>query len=232
MKYALVTGANRGLGLGFCQALVEKGYVVFAAVRDLSTFHYTHERIKPIEMHIDRDESIIRAFAELAARGEHIDLLVNNAGVSKRSASVGSGELVCELDKIDRRALLHMFDVNAVSPLVVIRHCLPLMSGRDCFIINITSGRASFANDGGSNANYGYRASKAALNMFTQALVRDLPKNVQTFAVHPGLVATDMHPDGEIEPIDAARNILTMLDSWDPANNGAFLDDNGIPFPS
>jgi NAD(P)-dependent dehydrogenase (short-subunit alcohol dehydrogenase family) len=229
MKYAFVTGANRGLGLGFCHQLVDKGYTVFAATRRVGEFPYTHAHVIPVELHVDDDDSIRRAYKEINERNVQIDLLINNAGVSKRSASVGSAEQVCELEHVNRQALLHMFEVNAVSPLMVVHYFLPLLSSNS-FVVNITSGRSSFANEG-TNANYGYRASKMALNMFTKALVYDLPKYVQTFAVHPGIVATDMKPDGEVLPDEAARQVLSILDNWDTSKNGAFLNTDGSLFP-
>ena len=232
MKYALITGAGRGLGVGFCQVLVDMGYTVFAAMRDTSNFVYTHERVRPIVLDVEDDDTIKKACAEISASGCTIDLLINNAGVSKRSASVGGIEKVTDLEYADRKALLHMFNVNSISPLIIIKHCLPLMSTENtCFIINITSGRASFTNES-PNANYGYRASKVALNMFTKALLHDLPKNVQIFAVHPGLVRTDMNPDGDTEPNDAAKNILAIINPWDQSKNGAYLNYDGKIFPN
>jgi len=228
MKYALITGANRGLGLGFAEELITSGYFVFMGMRhDDNEFH--HDNARTVVLDVEDDQSIMSVVATLQSQGVVLDVLINNAGVSKRSASVGSMAGVNELTQLNREALLHMFNVNAVSPMLLTRHALPLLTAQPSFIINISSGRASFQNEG-SVGNYGYRASKVALNMFTKASVLELPENVYTFAVHPGLVRSDMNPDGDIEPQDAARKILEIMNDWDEAKSGAFLDNEGNYF--
>ena len=104
------------------------------------------------------------------------------------------------------------------------------MTEANSFLINISSERASFENKN-THANYGYRASKVALNMITQCLLFDLPQNVSTFAVHPGWVKTDLNPSGVLSPEESARSILHILDTWDSSMNGAYLDTDGSPFP-
>lgn len=230
MKYALVTGANRGLGLGFCKVLVSRGYTVFAGMRNITLFSNELDNIIPVEMHVEKDRSIQNFCLKLSKENIKLDLLINNAGVNRRSESIDNPSGVSKIDNINRKDLLHMFNINSISPLVITSHCLPVMATDQCFIINISSGRASFSNES-NNANYGYRASKVALNMFTKASVYDLPKNIQTFAVHPGLVMSDMNPDGDISPEEAAEKIMRITDKWSKSNNGAFLDNDGELFP-
>ena len=229
-KYALVTGANRGLGLGFVNALLEKGYFVFAGTRTKTPLDTNDKNVQQIPLDIEDDESIKSAVNLIANSGVHIDLLINNAGINKRSHSVGDDQLVNKLDKLNRKSLLHMFNTNTVGPIMLISYALSILNKQDCFIINISSGRASFENDS-PTGNYGYRASKIALNMMTKASILDLPKGVKTFSVHPGLVRTDMYPQGAMEPIEAARKIIDITQSWDDSKNGAFLDNDGNYFP-
>ena len=229
-KYALVTGANRGLGLGFVNVLLEKGYFVFAGTRTKVPLDIKDKNVQQIPLDIEDDESIKDAVNLIKNSGVHIDLLINNAGVNKRSHSVGGTQLVNNLDKINRKSLLHMFNVNAVGPIILISYALPILNTQGCFVINISSGRTSFENDS-PTGNYGYRASKIALNMLTKATTIDLPAGVKTFSVHPGLVHTDMYPQGAMEPIEAARKIIDITQSWDDSKNGAFLDNDGNYFP-
>lgn len=229
MKIALVTGANRGLGLGFAEVLALKGYVVYAGMRSTVGFKSLAENITPILLDVSDDNSIQKAAASIRSEGKSLDLIINNAGLNKDTATSGHKELVTQLSDLDRDALMRMFAVNTISPLMVMKYMAPLMTSQGS-IINISSQRASFA-DENSNANYGYRASKVALNMFTFCSLHDLPSNIQTFAVHPGNVKTDMNPRGELSPQESARSILHILDNWQPTMNGNFLNYDGIEYP-
>jgi len=229
MKVALVTGASRGLGKAFAEFLAKNEYLVYAGVRDLDAAKFSSNDIKPVELDVTNDRSISKA-AELIRR-EHgsVDLLVNNAGVNKDTATAGHSELVSDLNTLDRDYLLKMFNINAISPLMVIKQIVTLMA-RGGYIINISSARASFKlaeSDG--RANYGYKASKAALNMLTQALVLDLPSNVFAIAVHPGNVQTDMNPGGSVKPTQAAAMIYESVIKNAENINGKFVKNDGSP---
>jgi NAD(P)-dependent dehydrogenase (short-subunit alcohol dehydrogenase family) len=232
MKVALVTGAGKGLGRGFAEFLSQNGYVVYAGVHQLTDDNSHTPDIKTLELDVADDGSISKAVEYIGKEQGRIDLLVNNAGLNKDSATSGSKELVTTLDSLDRRALAKMFDVNAISPLMVIKHSIKLMTGASAFIINISSDRASFTNAmNDSNANYGYKASKAALNMLSKVLVFDLPKNVSVVAVHPGGVNTNMNPNGRLEPQQAAAKICQIIENWEPKLNGQFVHNDGSIYP-
>jgi NAD(P)-dependent dehydrogenase (short-subunit alcohol dehydrogenase family) len=121
--------------------------------------------------------------------------------------------------------------VDSVSPLIIIDKLRTHMNDGS-FIINISSNRASFNDPNPSPyANYGYRASKVALNMYTQALAVDMPEGINFFAVHPGSVKSTMNPSGLTNPIEAAQRILAITNNWNPINNGAYLNFDGTPRP-
>lgn len=229
MKAALVTGANRGLGLGLVKVLVSKGYTVFAGMRTVDGFTPI-ANVYPITLDVANDETIQNVAETINAQAGKLDLLINNAGLNKDTATDGHKELVSNLPDLDRAALLNMFNINSVSPLIITKYLAPLMTSDQCFIINISSQRASFS-DPNTSANYGYRATKVALNMFTLASLFDLPQNIQTFAVHPGSVLTDMNEHGTISPEESATRILAILDNWDAKKNGRFLDNDGSLYP-
>ena len=231
MKTALVTGANRGLGKGFVEYLVSHGYMVFAGVRKLDSIVAT-DKVIPVELDISSDESIKDAFKYISSKTKSLDLVVNNAGVNKVSATNNNKELVSKLDKLDRKSLNIMFDVNAVSPLILTKEFLPLLTSTPSFVINISSCRASFNDEyPNSSGNYGYRASKSALSMLTFCSVMDLPKNVKTFSVHPGDVKTDMNEDGTDLPFDQAKKIIDITNNWKDEMNGRFLRYDGTYYP-
>jgi len=135
---------------------------------------------------------------------------------------------VTVLGSLDRRTLLKMFDINAIGPLMVIKQAVKLMNDSPAFIINVSSDRASLANAmSNSNANYGNKASKAALNMLTKVMVFDLPKNVSVLAVHPGGVHTNMNPNGSLQPRQAAAKIHRIIQNWGLKLNGQFVYNDG-----
>lgn len=229
MRVALVTGANRGLGKAFAELLAERGFAVYAGMRKLDTNVFDNELITPIHIDVQDDHTIKAVIEKITTQHKRLDLLINNAGTNTGIAGSGK-EQVGVLKHLDRSALRTMFDVNAIGPLMLVKAAVPLMSEPGSFIINISSDRASFQNEN-TIGNYGYRGSKVTLNMFTQCLLLDLPKNVSTFAVHPGWVKTDMNPNGVLTPHESASKILAILDTWKPAMNGAYLDNDGGHFP-
>ena len=231
-KIALVTGANRGIGKGFAEFLASRGYFVYAGVRDIeTTSRGLPNNIKLIQLDVENDQSISSAIELIRGEQGKINLLVNNAGLNKDTATNNHKEQVCALESLDRQALLKMFSVNSVSPLMVTKYTIPLMADDNSFVVNISSNRASFQDSTNKNANYGYRSSKVAINMATQCMVMDLPQNISVFAVHPGSVQTDMNPDGLLKPIESAEKIYKIIENWQTELNGKYLNNDGALFP-
>lgn len=232
MKYAFVTGAGRGLGKGFVDYLTTHDYFVFAGVRTVKKEYINTPQLFYIPCDVTSDASIKNAFEQISTHTDHLDLIVNNAGLNKDSATGGHKEKVSLLSSLEREYLLTLFNANAVSPLMVVKTFVPLLKKDPSFIINIASCRASFhdAFDEG-NPNYGYAASKIALNMYTYRLTKELPPHIRTFAVHPGSVKTDMNPGGDQLPVDQAGHIISITDHFDQAMNGKFFNWDGTAYP-
>src|SRR5262249_23044296 len=162
--------------------------------------------------------------AARAVAGQPIDVLVNNAGVSSKAKRLGD----LTADELQR-----VFAVNATGPVILAAALLPnLRAGSQRKVINISTQMGSIAlnsppNSGG--ASYGYRSSKAALNMLTASMANELrPDGFTCIALHPGWVRTDMGGSGA--PLGAPESISSMLkliDSLRPEQSGAFLDLNG-----
>ncbi|OGD09979.1 hypothetical protein A2397_00365 [Candidatus Amesbacteria bacterium RIFOXYB1_FULL_44_23] len=232
LKTAFITGANRGLGMGFVKYLSGQGYLVFAGARNLTSEHADTDSIKWVKIDVCDDMSIDAAVAKISEIVPNIDLLINNAGVSKDSATDNHKELVCNLKDLDRSMLLKMFNVNSISPLIVTQKFLHLLISKPCFVINISSGRGSYQDEYPNPiGNYGYRASKTALNMLTHCSTWDLPENVKTFSVHPGGIKTDMNPGGNDDPSVQAERIVEITQAWKEEYNGKFLRYNGVLYP-
>lgn len=232
MKTAFITGGGRGIGRGFAEYLLDQDMKVFIGVRKPSTVSFSHKNLALVELDVTNDQSIGSAFAEVSQKTDHLDYLINNAGVNKSSVTDGHKELVTKLHSLDRQILLKMFDINTVSPLMLVKKFLPLLKSDPSFIINVSSDRASYHDEyENTDGNYGYRASKIALNMFTFCSLFDLPKNVKTFAVHPGGVRTDMNPEGEDDPKGQAKKMIAITENWHDDFNGKFLRYDGTLYP-
>lgn len=235
-KYALVTGGNRGLGLGFVKYLLSREYTVFLCARGLSKIEINivnNPKCIPISLDITNDNSIKNAVLEILKHTRKIDLLINNAGVSKDTVALNQKEKVSNINDLDRELLLKMFNINTISQFIVIKNFLPLFSkSSNPYIINISSARASYKDEWGfESINLGYRGSKGALSIMTHALSFEL-KDINIFSVDPGDVNTDMNSDGVSDPISTAKQIMSIVDNWKPENQGNFLRFSGEVYPN
>lgn len=181
-RRSLVTGAARGLGLGLCQTLVERGDEVLAVCRTSSPAldALGVEVISGIEL--TSDEAVAKLPAAVGPRG--IDLLFCNAGINIDAP---------DLRGIEVDALMKIYDVNALGAVRVVLSLLGRLN-EGAKIILMGTGRNSL-NLGAvpSTGNYGYRMSKSALVSFGGGIARDLrDQGVAVAIVDPGPVATDL----------------------------------------
>jgi NAD(P)-dependent dehydrogenase (short-subunit alcohol dehydrogenase family) len=220
MALSVVTGANRGIGLAIAEELKARGQEVLAACRkesaELSALGV--EVVTGVD--VSTDEGVARLVTAVGARS--VSLLVNNAGILSWNDS---------LDAPDFEGIRRQFEVNAVAPLKVTA-ALKARLGRGAKVALITSRMGSIA-DNSSGGFYGYRMSKAALNMAGKSLAHDLaPAGVSVAILHPGMVKTDMvGAHGQVEPEDAARGLLARIDALTPETSGGFWHANGETLP-
>ncbi len=227
MARAVVTGANRGIGLEMVRQLLERGDAVHAAVRepdradDLCALG-AGERLRLHRLDHLEPDSVSGLAAELG--GAPVDLLVNNAGVY--------GGTRQHLPDIDFEDAVSTFRVNALGPLRVTLALLPNLKAARGKVIHVTSGMGSIT-DNRSGAFYAYRMSKAALNMMSRSLGVDLRgAGVASAVINPGWVKTDMGGPGAPTPVDeSVRGMLREIDAFSVENSGAFLDWKGRPYP-
>lgn len=224
MKYAFVTGAGRGLGKGFVDYLLDQEYFVFAGVREIKEDYKNKENLEYVACDVSNDNSIQKCFENISSKTDSLDLIINNAGVNKDSITNGHKEKVSELKDLDRKLILEMFNINSVSPILVLKKFMKLLKNDPCFVINMSSCRASYNDEFENNyPNYGYAASKIALNMLTFRASKEIPSNIKIFAVHPGDVKTDMNEGGTQKPFDQAEKILNITKDLKKNLNGKFL---------
>jgi NAD(P)-dependent dehydrogenase (short-subunit alcohol dehydrogenase family) len=219
----LITGANRGLGLEFARQYAAAGWTVIATARNPeSATELTTLDVRVMQLDVTDQASIDGVARDL--KGAPIDLLINNAGIFPRSGSLA------ETDFKDVEAA---YEVNTIGPMRMTRALLPnLKSGGMKTIVSITSGLGSIA-DNSSGRFYGYRESKAALNMFTRSLAAELRDDGFTCVViSPGWVQTDMGgPGANLTPEESITGMRAVIAKLTPADTGTYWNYNGETIP-
>lgn len=215
----IVTGSNRGIGLELCRQLHARGDAVFATCRRRS------KELEAIGCRIidgvDVASDSAAGVIEKAVGSASIDVLMNNAGVLVPDQLVG----------LDLEGVKRQLDVNAVGPLRLTTALLGrLKSGAK---IGFVSSRAGSMGDGPGGGLYGYRMSKAALNMAGVNLARDVrDRGILVALLHPGFVRTDMTSGaGSEDPANAARGLIARMDELTPEKSGHFFHANGQELP-
>src|SRR5688500_337009 len=220
MSLALVTGANRGIGLALVEALLKRGSHVIGACRIASPALAQSGAEVVDGVDVTSEEGVAKLAQAVGDR--KLDLLVNNAGI------LLWGD---QLSGIDFDGVLKQFEVNALGPLRVTA-ALRTRLAKGGKVALITS-RMGSIDDNGSGGAYGYRMSKAALNMAGKSLAVDLkPAEVAVAILHPGMVKTDMVGEhGQVEPADAAKGLLARIDELTLEKSGGFWHANGQTLP-
>jgi NAD(P)-dependent dehydrogenase (short-subunit alcohol dehydrogenase family) len=217
---AVVTGANRGIGLALTSLLKQRGYEVVAVCRSSSPALQALGVSVIDGVDVSDPAGVDKLAAALA--GREIALLINNAGILLWD----TGFEQLKLEDVQRQ-----FEVNALGPLRVTQ-ALRASLGKGSKVALITSRMGSIG-DNGSGGAYGYRMSKAALNMAGTSLAHDLKSaGIAVAILHPGMVKTEMIGGaGQIEPEDAAKGLLARIDALTLASSGGFWHQNGERLP-
>lgn len=224
----VVTGASRGIGLELTRLALAAGHRVSALSRNpserLQSLSKTHpEAFRSFRVDILSEDSI-RAFAKELGEKDPIDVLINNAGILLDGSTA--------FEQISLEHVRESFDVNTIAPMRVTQVLLPwLKKSSHPKLINITSLMGSIADNNGWGHSYGYRMSKAALNMFTKTISVDFPE-ITAVVIHPGWVKTDMGgKDAPTATEESARGILKKISEVTKKNTGHFYDFEGDELP-
>jgi NAD(P)-dependent dehydrogenase (short-subunit alcohol dehydrogenase family) len=219
MATVAITGANRGIGLALAEAYAKRGDKVIAIVRRSSP---ELEKLGA-EVHASveiTDDASVGALAKALA-GRSIDILINNAGIHRSDS----------FDRLDWKGIREQFETNTLAPIRVTRALRPNL-GKGAKVAIVTS-RSGSIGDNGSSGNYGYRMSKAAVNMAGVNLALDLkPRGVAVAILHPGMVNTDMGSSPQaISPALSAERLMARIDELTPETGGRFLHAEGHVLP-
>ena len=230
-RVALVTGANRGIGLEIARKLAEKGLTVIMAVRDRQKGMAAQKLLLDRELdvhlaHLDVADatSIIAAAGKIEDTFGRLDVLINNAGINI-DHHTGIRELSLGL-------LYKTLETNCFGPLLLSQTCIPVMAkhsyGR---IVNISSILGSLTDIVSPESPYSgrqspaYSLSKTLLNGITALLARDLrQQNILVNAVCPGWTRTDLGgPKASVSPEQAADALLWLATLPDNGPTGGFF---------
>jgi NAD(P)-dependent dehydrogenase (short-subunit alcohol dehydrogenase family) len=224
----VITGANRGIGLELTRQYLARGEQVEAAVREPESSPALRalapaagSRLRVHACDVTDDESVRHFARVLGPRG--VDLLINNAGV------MGKLQALEELDMAD---LLRTYDVNALGPLRVTRALLAPLREAAGKVVHVTSKMGSIG-DNTSGGAYGYRMSKAALNMACKSMALDVAsEGLLCVVVNPGWVKTDMGGAEAPTPVEVSvANLVRLIDRLEPAHGGRFFNHTGEEVP-
>jgi NAD(P)-dependent dehydrogenase (short-subunit alcohol dehydrogenase family) len=219
MARVVITGANRGIGLALTRECVQRGDEVIAACRN-SSAELAALGVAVVAGVDVATEAGAGALARALA-GRPVDILINNAGVHRADG----------LGRLDFDRIRAQFETNALGPLRITEALLPnLKQGAKVAIITSRSGSIG---DNGSSGNYGYRMSKAAVNMAGVNLALDLKgRGIAVAILHPGMVRTAMGASPQaVEPADAARRLMARIDELTLEGSGRFLHAEGYALP-
>lgn len=218
MIRALITGTNRGIGLEICRQLQARGEDVTAVCRSDSA-PLNELGVKTIQGIDVADGESLQRLTE-AVKGEQFDWLVNNAGVLSREG----------LSDLDFDAIERQFRINSIGPLRVSHALLGNLSQGSK--IGIVTSRMGSVDDNTSGGYYGYRMSKAAVNMAGKSLSHDLQEQgISVALLHPGMVATDMTGHSGVSVSHAASGLISRMDELNMDNSGSFWHAEGQILP-
>lgn len=218
MSTALVIGASRGIGIELARQLAARGDTVIATCRgrDAALDALGVRVIDGVDV---TDDAAVARLVD-ALRDTPPDIVIHNAGVLEGD----------HFESLSLESMRRQFEVNALGPLRTVRALAPIL--REGARVGLVSSRVGSIDDNGSGNNYGYRTSKAAVNMIGKNLSHDLaPRGVAIALLHPGLVATDMTGGRGIEPAVAAAGLIARMDELDLAKTGTFWHAEGYALP-
>jgi NAD(P)-dependent dehydrogenase (short-subunit alcohol dehydrogenase family) len=239
-KIALVTGANKGIGLEIARNLSREGCTVLLGARNAERGQQAVraleaaglDNVRWIEFDVTKQDSVRAAAQEIEKRYGRLDILVNNAGVNIRGDGLPGAA--------DLGAVQNVFETNFFGALRVAQTMLPLLrksaAGR---IVNVSSGLGSLtlnsdpAWSGYNTKLVGYCASKAALNMLTVHLAYELRETkIKVNSADPGYTKTDLNDNRGTQPVEVGAMEATRLALLedDGPTGGSFSKDGPYPW--
>ncbi|CAN1724766.1 SDR family oxidoreductase [Hyphomicrobium sp. 1Nfss2.1] len=233
-RIALVTGANRGIGLEIVRQLSRVGLLAVLCSRDVdkgreAAAKLASEGLEPpvVALDVTSDESISAAVDEVMNLFGRIDVLVNNAGVLWEGQSPDDSKVL----DVSPQLVRETYDTNAIGPLRMIKAVVPIMlKGEYGRVVNVSSGAGQLSD---MQSGYpAYRMSKAALNALTRVTAAELgPVPIKVNAMCPGWVRTEMGGPNATRTVEQGAETAVWLSTLpDTGPTGGFFRDKA-PIP-
>lgn len=220
-RVAVVTGANRGIGLAVARLLAEKGLMVIMTARDARHGEEARRELASAgleavlrKLDVTQSEDAASLARWLREQYGRLDVLVNNAGIMSESARAEPGRSSDPM-RVSPTMVMEHFNVNTLGAVRLVQALAPLMpeGGR---IVNMSSGMGQLSAMGGGYL--GYRLSKAALNATTRIFANELrPRGIAVYSVCPGWVRTRMGGGGAPRSPEEGADTAVWLATADPA---------------
>jgi NAD(P)-dependent dehydrogenase (short-subunit alcohol dehydrogenase family) len=237
-RVAVVTGANKGIGLEIARQLARQGITVYLGARDEARGRAAAEKLRaegldarPLRLDVTDDRSVAAAASALEKDAGRLDVLVNNAGVALDDAPPS---------RLSGEVLRRTYETNVFGVVRVTQAFLPLLRRSDAGrIVNLSSGLGSLAlnSDPGwafAPVKYlAYNSSKTALNAITVQFAHELRETpIKVNAADPGYVATDMNRHQGVRSVEqgAATPVRLATLPADGPTGGYFNDDGPVPW--
>jgi NAD(P)-dependent dehydrogenase (short-subunit alcohol dehydrogenase family) len=235
-KIALITGANKGIGLEIARQLGEQGTVVLVGARDEVRGKQAADCLAgrgieavPLRIDVTDPASVTDAATWIEQRYGRLDILVNNAGIAGGFTGTPSGATAGDMREV--------YETNVFGVVSVTSAMLPLLRRSDAGrIVNMSShiGSLTLSSDPGSPVAFvnmiAYQSSKTALNAITVAYAKELRGTpIKVNAALPGVVATDInHHRGQRTPAEGAVIAVRLALLDDAGPSGACLSEDGV----
>jgi NAD(P)-dependent dehydrogenase (short-subunit alcohol dehydrogenase family) len=207
MTVTLVTGANKGLGYETARQLIGRGHTVYIGTRSIERGEAAATELggQCVQLDVTSDASVETALGVIANREGHLDVLVNNAGISSTT-------------DVNGPEALRVFDTNAIGVIRVTQAALPLLEKSDNpVVVNVSSALGSFwavTNPERRQFHFPsivYGSSKAAVSMLTVQYAKALPA-IKFNAVEPGFTATDLTPFSAAgQPVEKGAEVIVRM---------------------
>lgn len=228
MPITLITGGNKGLGREAARRLIALGHTVYIGARDYERGQAAADELGAhfLPLDVTDDAAVEAAAATLTAREGHLDVLINNAGIS------GMGLTIEGTSADDMRQI---FETNVFGIVRMTRQFLPLLRAATAgVIVNVSSGLGSFGmvtDPERIESRFpalAYGSSKAAVSMLTLQYARGLP-DLRINAVDPGPTSTDLNNHLGRQTVQEGTDAIVRLATIGPDGpTGTFTDRHGI----
>ncbi|PKU77861.1 uncharacterized protein LOC110092780 [Dendrobium catenatum] len=252
---SMVQGASRGIGLEFVRQLLEKsnkGHVIATcrnpggATNLLELKEKFGDRLKVLPLDVTDESTIEAAATSVKESYGSINLLINTSGVLSIPKIL---QPETTLSKLEKSSLMLTYEINAVGPVLVVKHMWPLLragggsgTDRELAVVANLSARVGSIGDNRLGGWHSYRSSKTALNQLTKTISVELARRkdpIICILLHPGTVDTDLSkpfqknvPPSKLFTREfSVQKLLSIINNVKGSDNGKFYDWDGLEIP-